>query len=138
MTPKEIELVQTSFAKVAPIADQAAEIFYDRLFQLNPSLKPLFKGDMKEQGAKLMKTLGVVVHGLSNLQDILPAVEKLAQNHVGYGVEPEHYEVVGEALLITLNVGLGDEFTTPVREAWTKAYATLSTFMIESAYAPSA
>lgn len=138
MTPNQIELVQTSFAKVAPIADQAAEIFYAKLFELNPAVKPLFRGDMTEQGRKLMATLSVVVRGLTNLETILSAAEALAIRHVDYGVEARHYPVVGEALLYTLSAGLGDEFTLETKEAWGEAYGLLSSFMISKAYAATA
>jgi hemoglobin-like flavoprotein len=134
MTPDQITLVQDSFAKVAPIADQAATLFYDRLFTIAPEVKPLFHGDMAEQRKKLMTTLGVVVRGLSDLPAILPAASKLAKQHVVYGVKPVHYAPVGAALLWTLEKGLGDAWTTPVAEAWTAAYTTLSDFMISEAY----
>ncbi len=134
MTPNQIDLVQASFKKVAPIAPQAAEIFYGRLFEIAPQVKPMFKGDMVEQGAKLMTTLGVVVNGLKDLPAIVPVAQDLAVKHVGYGVEAEHYAFVGEALLYTLGKGLGDDFDAPTNEAWTSAYGTLSSVMIEVAY----
>jgi len=134
MTPDQVTLVQDSFAKVAPIADQAASLFYNRLFEIAPEVKPLFHGDMADQRKKLMTTLGVVVRGLSDLPAILPAASKLAKQHVVYGVEPVHYAPVGAALLWTLEKGLGDAWTAPVAEAWTAAYATLSDFMISEAY----
>ena len=95
MTPTQVSLVQDSFAKVVPIADQAALIFYDRLFEIAPQVKPLFKGDMAKQRRALMGTLGVVVNGLSNLPTVLPAASALAKKHVGYGVEASHYSAVG-------------------------------------------
>jgi hemoglobin-like flavoprotein len=134
MTPDQIKLVQRSFVQVAPIADSAAEMFYERLFDVAPSVKPLFHGDMAEQRRKLMATLAVVVNGLSDLPSILPAASALAKRHVGYGARPEHYSVVGEALLWTLARGLGAEWTPAVAEAWKAAYATLSTFMIQEAF----
>jgi hemoglobin-like flavoprotein len=126
--------VQQSFAKVAPISEQAAVIFYDRLFEVAPSVKPLFPTDMKEQRKKLMATLAVVVGGLSNLPSVLPAASALAKRHVGYGAKPEHYPVVGGALLWTLEKGLGDSWTPEVADAWTTAYGTLSGYMISEAY----
>lgn len=134
MTPDQVALVQDSFAKVAPIADQAAAMFYGRLFEIAPEVKPLFHGDMAEQRKKLMTTLGVVVRGLSDLPAILPAASKLAKQHVVYGVKPVHYAPVGAALLWTLEKGLGDAWSAPVAEAWAAAYATLSEFMIGEAY----
>ena len=134
MTPEQAKLVQTSFSKVAPIADQAAVIFYDRLFEVAPSVKTMFPTDMTEQRKKLMATLAVVVNGLSNLESILPAASALATRHVGYGARPEHYPVVGGALLWTLEKGLGAAWTPDVAAAWTAAYGTLSGFMISEAY----
>ena len=134
MTPEQVALVQQSFGKVAPIADQAAVLFYDRLFEIAPQVKAMFPGDMTEQRRKLMATLAVVVNGLSNLESILPAASALAQRHVTYGAKAEHYPVVGSALLWTLEKGLGDGWTADIAGAWTAAYATLSGFMIEQAY----
>lgn len=139
MTPQQIELVQSSFAKVAPISEQAAALFYARLFELAPQVQPLFRGDMTEQGRKLMAMLANVVNGLTQLEVVVPAAQKLAQRHVAYGARPEHYPVVGTALLDTLSQGLGKDFTPEVREAWTAAYGTLSGVMVEAhkAAAPS-
>lgn len=134
MTPTQVSLVQDSFAKVVPIVDQAAVIFYDRLFAIAPQVKPLFKGDMATQRRALMGTLGVVVNGLSNLPTVLPAASALAKKHVGYGVESSHYSAVGAALLWTLEKGLGEAWTPEVASAWTDAYGTLSNFMIGEAY----
>jgi hemoglobin-like flavoprotein len=134
MTPEQVSLVQRSFSKVVPIADQAAVLFYDRLFEIAPQVKAMFPADMAEQRKKLMATLAVVVNGLSNLESILPAASALAQRHVAYGAKAEHYPVVGSALLWTLEKGLGEGWTADVANAWTAAYATLSGFMIEQAY----
>ena len=138
MTPAQVETVQQSFSKVAPIADQAAALFYGRLFEIAPEVKPLFRGDMREQGKKLMGTLAVVVGGLKNLEAILPAASALAKKHVGYGVEASHYTPVGAALLWTLEKGLGPDWTPEVATAWTTAYTTLSGYMISQAYGESA
>ena len=134
MTPEQVKSIQESFAKVAPIADTAAALFYDRLFEIAPEVKPLFRGDMAEQGRKLMKTLTVVVNGLGNLQTVLPAASALAKNHVGYGVKASHYAPVGEALLWTLQRGLGPDWTPELEGAWSAAYTTLANFMIAEAY----
>jgi hemoglobin-like flavoprotein len=134
MTPDQIKAIQESFAKVAPISEQAAAMFYGRLFEIAPSVKPLFKGDMTEQGRKLMATLAVVVNGLTNLETILPAASALAKRHVGYGVKPIHYPIVGEALLWTLERGLGADWTPELATAWGDAYGVLSDYMVSEAY----
>lgn len=134
MTPSQIKLVQDSFAKVAPISDQAAIIFYDRLFEVAPQVRGMFPDDLTEQRKKLMTTLAVVVNGLSNLETILPAASALAKRHVNYGARSEHYPVVGAALLWTLERGLGDAWTPELAAAWIAAYGTLSGYMIAEAY----
>jgi nitric oxide dioxygenase len=134
MTPDQVKLVQQSFAKVAPISEQAAVLFYDRLFEVAPSVQAMFPSDMTEQRKKLMATLAVVVNGLGNLESVLPAASALAKRHVNYGAKPEHYPVVGGALLWTLEKGLGEGWTPEVADAWTNAYGTLSDFMISEAY----
>ena len=134
MTPDQIKLVQQSFAKVAPISEQAAVIFYNRLFEVAPSVKAMFPENMTEQRKKLMATLAVVVNGLSDLPSILPAASALAIRHVSYGARREHYPVVGAALLWTLEKGLGEAWTPDVAEAWTAAYETLSGYMMAEAY----
>jgi nitric oxide dioxygenase len=134
MTPEQVNLVQQSFAKVAPISERAAVIFYDRLFEVAPSVKEMFPADLTEQRKKLMATLAVVVNGLSNLAAVLPAASALAKRHVSYGAKPEHYPVVGGALLWTLEKGLGTAWTPDVAAAWTAAYDTLSGYMISEAY----
>jgi hemoglobin-like flavoprotein len=134
MTPDQVKLVQQSFAKVAPISETAAGIFYDRLFEVAPSVKSMFPADMTEQRKKLMAMLAVVVNGLGNLESVLPAASALAIRHVSYGAKAEHYPVVGAALLWTLEKGLGDAWTPDVADAWTTAYGTLSGFMISEAY----
>jgi hemoglobin-like flavoprotein len=135
MTEDEILLVQTSFAKVVPIAPVAAGLFYAKLFEIAPDVRPLFKGDIEEQGAKLMAMLGTVVASLGRLDQLVPAAQNLACRHVAYGVLPIHYEPVGVALIDTLAKGLGDDFTIDTRNAWVTAYGTLSTVMIDAAYA---
>ena len=134
MTPHQVKLVQDSFAKVAPIAPQAATLFYDRLFEIAPQVKPMFPGDLTEQKKKLMTMLTVVVNGLDKLDTVLPAASMLAKKHVSYGVEAARYQPVGGALLWTLEKGIGDAWTGEVSEAWTDAYTTLSGFMISEAY----
>lgn len=126
MNSRQIELVQSSFAQVLPIADAAAALFYGRLFELDPSLRPMFRGDLKEQGKKLMDMIRTVVGNLRALDRILPGVQALGARHTTYGVRDEHYDTVGAALLWTLGQGLGESFTEEVREAWTTAYTILA------------
>ena len=134
MTPDQAKLVQDSFAKVVPISETAAVLFYDRLFEIAPAVKAMFPADMTEQRRKLMMMLAAVVKGLGDLPSILPAASALATRHVGYGAKAEHYPVVGSALLWTLEKGLGDGWTPDVAAAWTTAYGTLSGYMISEAY----
>ncbi len=126
--------MQDSFAKVAPISAKAAELFYGRLFEIAPQVRAMFPDDMTEQRKKLMVTLAIVVQGLNNLDTILPAASALAKRHVSYGAEAAHYPVVGQALLWTLEQGLGPSWTPEVAAAWTSAYTTLSEFMISEAH----
>jgi hemoglobin-like flavoprotein len=134
MNPTQVKLVQESFSKVVPISETAAAIFYDRLFEVAPSVKAMFPADMTEQRKKLMGMLAAVVGGLGNLESILPAASALAKRHVGYGAKPEHYPVVGGALLYTLEKGLGEGWTPELADAWTAVYGTLSGYMISEAY----
>lgn len=137
MTPEQIDLVQDGFRAVYPIRTVAAEIFYRRLFTIDPDLRALFdQADMAEQGKKLMASLGFVVQGLKHVDTILPAVTDLAKRHVGYGVRTEHYETVGQALIETLEEGLGDAFTPDARAAWVAAYELLSHTMIAASETP--
>jgi hemoglobin-like flavoprotein len=129
MNIQQIALVQASFAQVAPIADQAAVLFYGRLFELDPSLRPLFRGDMSEQRRKLMTMLTVVVNGLTRLEALVPAVQGLGRRHAAYGIAGSHFDTVGAALLWTLGQGLGEAFTSEVEAAWTAAYTVLAQTM---------
>jgi hemoglobin-like flavoprotein len=129
MTPQQITLIQESWRKILPISDTAAELFYSRLFALDPSLKPLFKGDMKVQGRKLMSMLGMAVSGLSSFDRLAPAVKELGRRHDGYGARPAHYQTVAEALLWTLKQGLGDAFTEETELAWATAYGKIAALM---------
>jgi hemoglobin-like flavoprotein len=133
MTPRQIELVQTTWEKCVPIAEQAAALFYGKLFELDPSLKPLFTSDIKEQGKKLMTMITMAVRGLNDLGRLVPAIEEMGRRHVGYGVKDEHYATVGAALLWTLEQGLGSDFTPEVKEAWTEVYTVLATTMQKGA-----
>jgi hemoglobin-like flavoprotein len=129
----QIDLVQRSFARVLPIAEDAAALFYHRLFELDPSLRPMFRGNMNEQGKKLMGMIGTVVGQLRALDRIVPGIRALGARHVDYGVRDEHYETVRAALLWTLQKGLGEAFTNDVREAWAAAYTLLATTMKDAA-----
>ncbi|WP_370476611.1 globin family protein [Tamlana flava] len=137
METKTITLVQESFEKVKPIAPAAAEIFYSKLFELDPQLKPLFPSGedaMKVQGNKLMTMLAAAVAGLSNLDALIPVLQDLGKRHVAYKVEPSHYDTVGVALLGTLEAGLGDAFTPEVKGAWASVYGVMAGVMIEASY----
>ncbi len=138
MTPTQVELVQTTWEKVVPISETAAALFYGKLFELDPSLKPLFTSDIKEQGKKLMQMITVAVRGLNDLGKLVPAVQELGRRHVGYGVKDEHYATVGTALLWTLEKGLGDAFTPDVKEAWATVYGILADTMKKAAAEPKA
>ena len=126
-------LVQGTFKQVEAIAETAAELFYNRLFELDPKIKPLFKGDMKEQGRKLMSTLKIAVNGLDDLGNLVPVVEKLGRDHAGFGVVTAHYATVVDALLWTLEQGLGDDYTDDVRDARSSVYFLLAETMIAAA-----
>ena len=129
VTPRQIELVQTTWEQVVPIADTAADLFYGQLFTIAPQVKPMFPADMAEQKKKLMTTITVAVRGLNNLGALVPVLHKLGKGHVGYGVKDEHYAIVGSALLWTLEKGLGDAFTPEVKEAWVAVYTVLADTM---------
>ena len=133
MTPEKISLVQSNWAAVEPIAPQAADLFYTKLFELDPALRKLFPEEMEDQKKKLMDMLAVAVKGLSKIEEIVPAVRALGERHVNYGVTNDQYPTVGAALLWTLEQGLGDEFTEEAKEAWTEVYTVLSTQMMEAA-----
>ncbi|MES3001631.1 MAG: globin family protein [Pseudomonadota bacterium] len=138
MTPQQIDLVQQSFGEVKPIAAAAAQLFYTRLFTLDPSLRPMFKGEMSKQGQMLMSMIGAAVAGLRNLETLAPVVRQLGARHAGYGVRTEHYATVGSALLWTLDQGLGEKFTPEVHDAWAAAYGLLSDVMQLGAMEPAA
>jgi hemoglobin-like flavoprotein len=135
MDTTQIRLVQDSFKSVAAIAEEAAALFYGRLFELDPQLRHLFKSDTKEQGRKLMTMIGMAVRGLDNIAALVPVVQNLGRRHVSYGVMPAHFDTVGSALLWTLKQGLGPAFTSDVEAAWTQTYVLLATTMKEAACA---
>jgi hemoglobin-like flavoprotein len=136
MTPAQRALVQASFAKVVPIADAAAKLFYEDLFRRDPRLRALFKEDMADQRQKLMTMIGTAVANLGNWGNIAPAIAALGQRHAAYGVKIEDYDTVERALIAVLEKGLGDAFTPEVREAWLACYAAVAAEMIGGAQAP--
>ena len=134
MTPAEKQLIRSNWAAVEPIAELASDLFYARLFQLDPKLAALFaETDMRRQGRMLMQTLSIVVKSLDDLSVVVPAVEALGRRHVAYGVQPDDYGTVGGALLWTLEQGLGEAFTAAAKAAWTAAYGIVSSVMIAAA-----
>jgi hemoglobin-like flavoprotein len=136
MTPRQIEIVKLSFAKIMPFKDQAAELFYCRLFELDPSLRLMFRSDLTEQKQKLMLAIALVVTNLEKMDSLLPTVRELGRRHKTYGVRNRHYDVVGAALLWTLEIGLGTGWTNELAEAWKNAYGRVAQAMIEGAESP--
>jgi len=129
ITLRQKQLVQESFKKVIPISEVAADIFYTKLFEYAPEVKPLFKGDIKEQGKMLMATLRVAVKGLDDLDSLVPILHRIAEKHVDYGVKAEHFSPVGNALLFALKQGLGNDFTPELRQAWVDTFRLIATTM---------
>jgi hemoglobin-like flavoprotein len=136
MQQHQIDLVKSSWQSVVPIAGAAADIFYERLFELDASLRPMFPSDLRDQKQKLMTTLGLVISTLDQLDRIMPTLQALARRHARYEVKPEHYALAGRALLATLEIGLGDAWNDDMKSAWSTAYGALSQVMIESSAAP--
>jgi hemoglobin-like flavoprotein len=133
MTPEQAQIIKLTFAQVMRDRDKVGWMFYDRLFSIAPEVKPLFKGDVAEQSRKLMDTLALAVGMLRDMPTLVITLEGLARRHVGYGVKDEHYDKVGEALLWTLEKGLGDAFTAQVRDAWTALYVAVAKIMRDAA-----
>jgi hemoglobin-like flavoprotein len=133
LDPAKVALVQESFKKVAPIADTAADLFYERVFELAPSVRSMFPDDLRDQKKKLMQMLGTAVTNLHQVDRIVSAIQEMGRRHVGYGVQDAHYSVVGQALLDTLAKGLGDDFTTEVRAAWSETFDLIATTMKDAA-----
>jgi hemoglobin-like flavoprotein len=138
MTPEQAQIIKLTFAQVMRDRDKVGRMFYDRLFSIAPEVKPLFKGDIAEQSRKLMDTLALAVGMLRDMPTLVITLEGLARRHVGYGVKDEHYDKVGEALLWTLERGLGDAFTAQVRDAWTALYVAVAKIMRDAAKGKSA
>jgi methyl-accepting chemotaxis protein len=137
MNSDSVSLVQESWKEVIPIAPRAAELFYQNLFGLDPGLRPLFRGDMTAQGEKLVQMIGVAVGKLDDLDTLLPVLQNLGKRHAGYGVKDHHYESVAAALLATLAQGLGEKFTSAMKQAWIRAYDLIATSMMQAAHAES-
>ena len=129
VTERDKELIQQSFSLLAPRTDRVAELFYGRLFELEPDLRALFSTDLRQQGRKLIQTLAVVVVGLDHFERMVPVLQELGRRHVGYGALKQHYALVEDALIWTLAETLGDEFTAEARRAWTTVYGLLSATM---------
>lgn len=134
LTPRQTELVQSTFNVVQPVAATAGEIFYRRLFEIEPSVAPMFKGDIRQQQVKFMQVLALAVSGLSTMSTLRPVVQQLGLRHAGYGVRPEHYDSAREALLWMLALVLQDGWTDEVRTAWAQAYAMLAGIMKEASW----
>jgi nitric oxide dioxygenase len=133
MHPEQVQLIKSSFASLLPVADEIGKLFYERLFGLDPTLRPLFNGDMAAQSRSLMRMIAVAVNGLDRLETIVPAVKVLGVRHAGYGVVDAHYATVGEALLWTLEQRLGESFTPQISDAWRAAYGLLAQTMQSAA-----
>jgi hemoglobin-like flavoprotein len=139
MTSEQINLVRESFKKIEPVAEEAAVLFYVRLFKLEPDLRRLFKSDIREQGGKLMQMIAYAVSGLERVDELAPALRELGARHAAYGVEDRHYEMVGAALLWTLDKALDEDFNAETKAAWAAVYGILAQTMKDGAAAkPSA
>jgi hemoglobin-like flavoprotein len=134
MSPEQMTLIRDTWRQVGPIADTAAALFYDRLFELDPDVRVLFRGtDMARQHAALVQAITAVVDGLDRFDKLVPNIEALGRRHNAYGVTDRHYDTVGEALLWTLEKGLGDAWTPEAADAWTEAYGAISHIMRNAA-----
>lgn len=136
MTPEQIRLVQESFARIVPIRDRVTGLIYERLFELDPGLRAMFRGDMARQRSRFALALAMMVHGLKNQGAIIPVLQELGRRHAGYGVRPGHYATLREALFWALERTFGDDFTPELREAWTRAYDLATSTMLEAAAQP--
>ncbi len=138
LSAEDVRRIRNGWARVVPAGDLAARMFYGRLFQLDPSLRPLFHADMKRQGEKLLATLDSIVASLDDLSGLMPVARALASRHVGYGAQPAHYDTVGEALVWAVGQIVGPDFTEADRQAWRRAYAGLAGEMVRAAQGPRA
>ena len=130
MSPEQRAIVHETWQQVVPIADTAAALFYERLFEIDPDVRTLFRhADMANQRQKLIAAIGIVVDGLDRLDALVPTIAALGRRHAGDGVTDAHYDMVGAALLWTLERGLGEAWTPAVAGAWTAAYTTIADVM---------
>ncbi|AEI49816.1 globin family protein [Runella slithyformis] len=134
MDDQQKKLVQTSFARVVPKAEYAAQLFYKRFFELAPEVESLFNSELKTQGIKLFQVISFTVCSLDNMDELLPLLQDLGRQHVKYGAEEHHYGYVGEALLWTLEKVLKEDFTPEIQQAWTDVFRVMSDTMIEAAH----
>jgi len=132
MDSDQLRLVLNSLPLISPLADPIARSFYAHLFEIAPSAKKLFTGDMDRQGSMLMTSLSLAVNGLSNIDDVMPSVQALGERHYSYGVKREHFQPALESFIWALGQHLGDQFTPELKEAWTTAFKTLTDAMIET------
>jgi len=133
VTPAEVALVRESFKAMLHRREELAAAFYARLFEVAPQVRPMFTGDLKEQGRKLMTTIASVVGSLDRFDDIRASVIDLGAHHAHIGARPEHYGVVGDALLWAMERELGPAFTPETKSAWARAYSTLAATMMGGA-----
>lgn len=134
MNDQQKKLVQTSFARIVPKAEYAAQLFYKRFFELAPEVKPLFKSELKTQGIKLFQVISFTVCSLDNMDELLPLLQDLGRQHIKYGAQAHHYDYVREALLWTMEKVLKGDFTPEIQQAWTDVYRVMSEAMIEAAH----
>ena len=134
LTVQQTTIVQSSFRSVLPMSSSPGELFYKRLFEIDPAIAPLFKRGMKEQSEQFMRVLALAVGGLSSISTLAPMVKQLGARHAGYGVKPEHYDAFRRALLWMLAAILQDAYTEEVREAWSTAYSMIAGIMKEAAW----
>jgi nitric oxide dioxygenase len=131
MTQKQKDLVKSTWALVATIDPVVVgSLFYNHLFKIAPQVKHMFRNPIDGQSKKLLAMIGYIIAKLDRIETIVPEIEKLAKKHSAYGVKPEHYATVGDALLWTLEKGLGEHWNEEVKEAWTTCYVLLSNVMI--------
>jgi hemoglobin-like flavoprotein len=133
MKPEQVKIILLTFSQVTSNKDRVGQMFYERLFAIAPETRPMFKGDMAEQSRKLMDTLALAIGSLRDMPSLVATLESLALRHVDYGVRDEHYATVGEALIWTLEKGLGEAFTSDAREAWTALYGEIAQIMRRAA-----
>jgi hemoglobin-like flavoprotein len=138
VTPGEIELIQRSFERVAGTKIETGQLFYDRLFFIAPELRPMFSTDIRVQSSKLMDTLAYAIGQLPDGPNLAATLQKLGRRHLDYGVKPEHYDKVGEALIWTMEKLLADDWTPELQASWASLYANAAKIMKEAAYSSAA